>query len=165
MRRLLLLAADAVVILFLILDGIVTPIFRPLLRWVTGLRFVTRLLDVVALLPPYVILLLFAIPVVIAEPAKLYALWLLSHGMYWAGVAILGLAYVLSLIVAERIYRAGEAKLRTIAWFARLIDWMGDIRDQLLEWAQATQIWVFWLRLKRTARELTAKLLLHLRVG
>ena len=101
----------------------------------------------------------------IAEPAKLYALWLLSQGIYWAGITILGLAYVLSLIVAERIYCAGEAKLRTIAWFARLIDWMGDIRDRLLEWAQATQIWAFSFRLKRRARELTAKLLLRFHVG
>ena len=79
------------------------------------------------------ILVLLAITIVIAEPAKLCALWLLSRGIYGAGITILGLAYVLNLIVAERIYRVGEANLRTIAWFARLIDWMGDIRDQLLK--------------------------------
>jgi hypothetical protein len=56
LRRFVLLAAKAVVVVYVILDGIVRPIFRPLLRWVSRLRFVIRLQDIVAALPPYAIL-------------------------------------------------------------------------------------------------------------
>ena len=62
LRRFLLLVAKAVVVVYVILDGIVTPIFRPLLRWVSRLRFVIRLQDIVAALPPYAILVLLARP-------------------------------------------------------------------------------------------------------
>ena len=160
LRRLLILAADAVVIFYLLLDGIVAPLVRPVLRWLAGLRLVVRLEGAVAALPPYVILALLAVPVLIAEPAKLYALWLIGKGLFWAGISLMAFAYALSLLIAERIYRAGEVKLETIAWFARLIGWMSGIRDALYAWARATQIWAFSLKLRRRAAEL-AKLVLH----
>jgi hypothetical protein len=47
LRRLFLLAAKAVVVLYVVLDAIVAPVFRPLLRWITKLRFFIRLQDIV----------------------------------------------------------------------------------------------------------------------
>ncbi|MCI0599102.1 MAG: hypothetical protein L0Y60_06220, partial [Beijerinckiaceae bacterium] len=140
-------------------------IIRPLLWWVAGLRLVIRLQDVVAALPPYAILVLLALPIVIAEPAKIYALYLMSQGQLVVGLSTLAMAYLLSLVVAERIFRAGEARLRTIVWFAKLMDWLIDVRNQLLSWAGAPQIWAFSLKLRKRARELTAKLLLRFRAG
>ncbi|MCI0468010.1 MAG: hypothetical protein L0Y57_13585 [Beijerinckiaceae bacterium] len=163
--RPLLWAADAVVILYLILDGIATPLIRPLLRWVAGLVLVLRLQDIVASLPPYVILLLLAFPIAVAEPAKIYALYLMSQGYLYAGCATLAAAYLLSLVVAERIYRAGEERLRTIAWFANFMDWLIDIREQLLAWVRATPLWAISTKIRRRARELAGKFLIHLRAG
>ncbi|MGH6851859.1 MAG: hypothetical protein ACREDJ_01415, partial [Methylocella sp.] len=82
LRRVILLPAKAVVVLYLVLDGIVAPVFRPLLRWVARLRFVIRLEDIVAALPPYAILALLSVPFAFAEPAKFYALYLMTEGYF-----------------------------------------------------------------------------------
>ncbi len=161
LRRFLVIAADAVIILYLFLDGIVAPIFGPLARFAARLRFVVRLQQAVAVLPPYLILALVGVPIIIAEPAKLYALWLMSLGHFWRGAATLLAAYLLSLVIAERIYHAGRAKLRTIAWFAWLMDWIISLREHILSWVRGSPIWTHWLRVKRRAREMVARLRLY----
>ena len=165
LRRLLLFPAKAVVVLYVVLDGIVTPVVRPLLGWVARLRFVIRLQDIVAALPPYAILVLLAVPFAFAEPAKIYALVLMTEGHFSTGLVTIAMAYLVSLLVVERIYHAGRAKLKTIPWFAKLIDWLTGIRDRLLAWARATRVWAFSVKLKRTARALAAKLRLRFRAG
>jgi hypothetical protein len=164
-RRLLLLAADAVVVLYIVLDGIVAPVFSPLLKWVARLRLVIRLQDAVAALPPYAILVLVAVPMLIAEPAKLYALWLFGQGLFWAGIGTITAAYVLSLLVAERIYHAGREKLRTIVWFARLMDWLTSIRDHILAFVRASWIWAYSAKLKRRSKAIVARLRLYFHIG
>lgn len=164
-RRLFLLAAKAIVVLYVVLDAIVAPVIRPLLRWVARLRFVIRLQDIVAALPPYAILALLAIPLAFAEPAKIYALYLMGAGHFASGFTTMAVAYLLSLVVVERIYRAGQAKLETILWLAKLINWLTGIRDRLLEWARATRVWAFSVKLKRQARAIAAKLRLRFRAG
>jgi hypothetical protein len=165
LRRLLLLPAKAVVILYVVLDGIITPVVRPLLGWVARLRFVIRLQDIVAALPPYAILVLLAVPLAFAEPAKIYALYLMTEGQLVSGLVTISMAYLVSLLVVERIYYAGRTKLKTILWFAKLMDWLTGIRDRLLAWARATRIWAFSVKLKRNARALAAKLRLRFRAG
>ena len=165
LRRLLLLPANAVVVLYVVLDGIVTPVFRPLLRWVVRLRIVIRLQDIVAALPPYAILALLAVPFAFAEPAKIYALYLMTKGQFATGLVTMAMAYLVSLLIMDRIYHAGRAKLKTIPWFAKLMDWLTGIRDRLLTWARATRVWAFSVKLKRNARALAAKLRLRFRAG
>jgi hypothetical protein len=169
LRRLLLLPAKAVVILYVVLDGIVAPIVRPLLRWVARLRFVIRLQDIVAALPPHAILALLSVPLAVAEPAKIYALYLMTEGQLVTGLVTISMAYLVSLVVVERIYHAGRMKLATIPWFAKLMVWLTGIRDRLLAWARASRIWAFSVKfsvkLKRNARALAAKLRLRFRAG
>lgn len=165
LRRIFIWVAKAVVILYVVLDAIFTPLFLPLLRWVAKLQFVIRLQDAVAALPPYAILVLLAIPFAIAEPAKVYALYLMGAGQITMGLLTMALAYIVSLVVVERIYMAGQAKLRTISWFAKLLDWLFGIRDRLLAFARSTKIWAFSVRLKREARAFLTWIRLRLRAG
>src|ERR1700732_1928869 len=165
LRRLLLLPAKAVVVLYVVLDGIVMPVVRPLLGWVARLRFVIRLQDIVAALPPYAILALLAVPFAFAEPAKIYALYLMTEGQFATGLVTISMAYLVSLLVVERIYHAGRAKLKTIPWFAKLMDWVAVICDRLLACARATRVWALSVKLKRNARALAAKLRLRFRAG
>lgn len=165
LRRVLLWVAKAIVIVYVILDGIVTPVFRPLLRWVARLRFVIRLQVIVAALPPYAILVLLAVPLAFAEPAKVYALLLMGEGHFVTGLAMMAVAYLVSLVIVERIYNAGERKLKTISWFARLMSWLVDIRDRLFAWARTTRIWALAAELKRSAHALIGKLRLRFRIG
>jgi hypothetical protein len=165
LRRLLIIAGDAVIILYLFLDGIVAPIFGPLAHFAARLRLVVRLQQAVAALPPYLILALVGVPIMIAEPAKLYALWLMSAGLFWKGAATLLAAYVLSLLIAERIYQAGRAKLRTIAWFARLMDWIISIREHILSLVRGSAIWTHWMKIKRRSRDMAARFRLYFHIG
>lgn len=165
LRRVFLFPAKAVVVLYVVLDEIITPVVRPLVGWVAELRFVIRLQDIVATLPPYAILVLLAVPFAFAEPAKIYALVLMTSGNFAAGLVAISLAYLVSLLVVERIYHAGREKLKTIPWFAKLIDWLTGIRDRLLAWARATRIWAFSVQVKLAARAFAAKLRLYFRAG
>lgn len=165
LRHLLLVAAEGVVFVYVILDGLATPIIRPLLRWMARLRLVLRMQEIVAALPPYAILALLGVPLAVAEPAKIYALVLMGAGHFLTGFITMALAYFVSLVVAERIYHAGEAKLRTIPWFAKLIDWLTRTRGLFLAWARATRLWAFATKLQQTTRLRVAKLLLYLRNG
>jgi hypothetical protein len=165
LSRLLLLVADSVVILYLFLDGIVAPVFGPLARLAARLRLVIRLQQAVGALPPYIILALAGVPIMVAEPAKLYALWLMSQGQLWKGAAMLAAAYVLSLVVADWIYQAGREKLRTIAWFAQLMDWITALQSHILSLLRASTIWTYWIPVKRRSREMTARFRLYFHIG
>ncbi len=165
LRRILLRSAEALIIFYLALDALVAPLFRPLLRWLAQLRFVIRLEDFVASLPPYAILALLAAPFALAEPAKLYALILFATGHVIVGLVVFVLAYLVSFVIVERIYSAGRTKLRTILWFARLMDWLVGFRDRLIAWAKATQAWAFAVRIRRRGAEVARRLRLRFGLG
>jgi hypothetical protein len=163
--RLLVLAAKGVVVLYLILDAVFTPIFRPLYRWLISLRYVIRFQQIIAALPPYGILAALAVPFAFAEPAKLVALYLIAAGHFRTGIVMTALAHLVTLVVVERIYHAGREKLRTIAWFARLMDWLTAVRSRFLAWARTTWVWAFAAKVKRGAHAIAAKLRLYFRAG
>ncbi len=162
-RQLFLLVVEALIIFYLALDAVAAPFFRPLIKWLAKLRFAVRLLEVVAELPPYVILVLLAVPFAIAEPAKLLAVILFATGHEVVGIILFVLAYFVSFVVVERIYSAGRDKLRTIGWFARLMDWLLDFRDRVVAFVQATQAAALFNAVKRRVGEIIARL--RLRVG
>jgi hypothetical protein len=160
-RHLFLLCAEALIVVYLALDALAAPLFRPLIRWFSRLRFVIRLQDVIAALPPYAILALLAVPFAIAEPAKLYAVVLLATGHVVIGAVLFILAYFVTFVVVERIYSAGRDKLRSIGWFARLIDWLFDFRDRVLAFVRATRAWAFFGAVKRRMAATIARLRLR----
>jgi hypothetical protein len=148
----LLWIAQAPVVLYVVLDAIVIPIFRPLTRWLARLRLVTALEGYIAQLPPLVILILLLVPFLSAEPAKVYALYLMGTGHLATGVTMFVGAYIVSLVLVEHIYHAGKAKLRTLPWFAKVTDWLFDLRDRLVAWMKSTPAWATFKRLGDFAR-------------
>jgi hypothetical protein len=165
LRHLFLLFAEALIIVYLALDALAAPFFSPLIRWFSKLRFVIRLQDVIAGLPPYAILVLLAVPFAVAEPAKLLAVILFATGHAIVGIVLFLLAYFVSFLVVERVYSAGREKLRTIGWFARLMDWLFDFRDRVLAWVRATQAWASFNVVKRRTAEIIARLRLRFGLG
>jgi hypothetical protein len=140
-RRILLRAAETLVAVYVVLDDVLTPVFRPLVRWLVGLPPIVRLQQLAADLPAYGVLALMAVPFVLGEPAKLYGILLIGSGRWLTGLVVLALAYLATIILVERVYSAGKHKLRTIGWFAFGMDWLLAIRDRVHEWARATTIW------------------------
>ena len=150
--RILRVLAEIVVVLYLVLDGIVSPLFGPLVRALSRLRLVRRLERAIASLNPYVILALLVVPFAFAELAKVYGLILIADGHYRIGMTMFLGAYVVSILVCERIFHAGKAPLMTIGWFKTLYDWLMMIRDHVLTWFRRTRVWQAMMELKRSMR-------------
>ena len=151
-RRVTRVAAEIVVVLYVVLDGIVSPLFGPVVRWLSSLRPVRRLERAIASLNPYVILVLLVVPFGFAEFAKVYGLILIADGHYRIGMTMFLGAYVVSILVCERIFHAGKGSLMTIGWFKALYDWLMVIRDHVLAWFRRTRIWRAAVDLKRSMR-------------
>jgi hypothetical protein len=142
-RRILLWPAEAVVALYVVLDDVLTPVFEPVVRWIVAFPLILRLQKFAADLSPYGVLALLLVPSLIGEPGKIWGLYLLAMGHWVLGLIVLAASYAVTLILVERIYTAGKAKLMTIRWFAFLMEWMFAIRDHLHEWARSTRIWAY----------------------
>lgn len=151
------------VVIYTLLDELVFPLVRPLLHWLGELRLFQRLGILIASLPPYLVLLLLAVPFVVIEPAKVYALYLGATGHVVEGIILLLVAQVVSLLTCERIYHVGHAKLMQIGWFKRLMDWIFALRDKALAWAKSTALWQSSARLVRSVRDWLRGLLASLR--
>lgn|GEM_PF-1712887 len=133
--------AEIVVAIYLVLDGVIGPIFRPLSRWLKRLALVQRIERAIGALPPYGVLVLLAVPFVLAEPAKIYALFLIGQGHIILGLVALAGAYLVSVVVVDRIFEAGKAKLMTIGWFATLYRWFAAYRDRLFAYMRESRLW------------------------
>ena len=128
-------------ILWTLLDLLLFPLLRPLLAWLARLRLFDWIGTLLGQLPPYAALLVFAIPFVIIEPIKAFALYWLATGHVVTGAGLYGLAYVASIVIVERIYHAAHAPLMRIDWFRRLMSWLDGIRRIGLDWARSTPLW------------------------
>lgn len=151
------------VVFYTLLDELVFPLVRPLLNWLGELRLFQRLGFLIASLPPYLVLLLLAVPFVVIEPAKVYALYLGATGHVVEGIILLLVAQVVSLLTCERIYHVGHAKLMQIGWFKRLMHWIFALRDKALAWAESTALWQSSARLIRSVRDWLRGVLASLR--
>ena len=150
--RIVRVLAEIVVVLYVVLDGIVSPLFGPTMRWLSRLRPVRRLERAIASLNPYVILVLLVVPFGFAEFAKVYGLILTADGHYKIGMTMFIGAYVVSILVCERIFHAGKAPLMTIGWFKMVYDWLMTIRDHVLAWFRRTRVWRAAMGLKQAVR-------------
>ena len=150
--------AQAAVAVYFVLNEIAGFALRPLNRWLNSLAIVARLSAWIDGLPAYVVLFILLVPFAIAEPAKIFALYLMGTGHFVVGAALIVAAYLVSLLVVERLYRAGRAKLRTITWFAKLMDWLFALRDRFLAWARATAAWQKAQHMLERAKDWTLQL-------
>jgi hypothetical protein len=152
LRLLLRIVLSILLILWTLLDTLLSPVFRPLLRFLGSLRIFETLGAWLGRLPPYAALLALAVPYVIVEPAKVFALYWLGIGHVIQGGAMFVAAHVLSILVLDRVYHAAHAPLMRIGWFARLMGWLAGLRDLAMGWARSTAVWQTSARLARDVR-------------
>lgn len=142
---------EGVLSLVILIDELLRPLYRPLLRAVASLQIVRRAEILIARQSRLTILVLLAVPFAIAEPLKLLALVLLATGRFWSGAVLLGLAHLASFLLVERIYHAGRVKLRTYPWFAWAMDRLTALRNAVLMRLRASRPY-------RVARHLARRL-------
>jgi hypothetical protein len=91
-------------------------------------------------LNPYLALTLLAVPLVIVEPLKLIAIFIVGTGHWITGSAVMLFAYAGSLLVVERLFKIVKPKLLTLSWFAALWKSFTSARKKMHE---------FWLSRSR----------------
>ncbi len=151
-RRLARLPAELLVGLYFTLDAIIGPLFRPIMRLLSRLHIIRQLEAAIAALPPYVLLVLLVVPFAVAELAKAYAVILMGSGHILTGAVVFVSAYVVSILVCERIFHAGRAQLMTIGWFARGFAWVMGYKERLLAWFRTTEVYRLATDVREQAR-------------
>jgi hypothetical protein len=137
------------VVIYTVLDELLFPLFRPLIRWLGELQLFQRLGEWLGRLPSYAALVALGIPFVIIEPMKVAAIWWAGTGHVVSGTIGLLFAHALSLLVVERIFHAAYGPLMRIDWFSRLLGWLFALRDRAIDWARSTAAWqaaAAWVR-------------------
>lgn len=129
----LLLPLRLVIAVLVIISEIARPVYRPLVNWFASLSIVKHFGAFVGSLPRGVILVLFVVPLAIAEPLKIYALVVIARGHVISGFVIIALAYLMSFLLVERLFHAGREKLLTYAWLKWIMDRVEIVRGWVVE--------------------------------
>jgi hypothetical protein len=82
----------------------------------------------------YPSLLIVAVPLAIAEPLKVAAMFVLGDGHWVVGVIVMICAYAASLFITERLFVIVKPKLLKLPWFATAWSWFVAVRDKALRW-------------------------------
>ncbi|MBB6488613.1 hypothetical protein [Rhizobium lusitanum] len=135
----LLLPLRLVIAVLVIISEIARPVYRPLVNWFASLSIVKHFGEFVGSLPRGIILVLFVVPLAIAEPLKIYALIIIARGHVISGLIIIALAYLMSFLLVERLFHAGREKLLTYAWLRWIMDrveivrsWVGELKESVV---------------------------------
>ena len=145
--------ALVVVVVWTVLDQLLFPLFRPLIGWLSRRRIFETIGGVISRSPPYLVLLMLAVPFVVLEPLKVFALYWIAVGHIIQGTILVIFAHVLSLFTLDRIYHTGKSQLAKIGWFARLMGWLVGLRDWAFGWVRATPAWQAAAKMVRAARD------------
>ncbi len=85
----------------------------------------------IARLGPYPALILVGLPLMVVEPLKLATIFIIGEGHWITGAVAIIVAYAVSLLVLERLFRIVKPKLLSLPWFAVLWTWFVAARRKL----------------------------------
>jgi hypothetical protein len=128
---------------YFVLDGLFSYVTRPVAVWMSELRILERTRRWIVSLRPYPSLALFAVPVIILEPAKPLAGYLVATGHFFAGAMTFLTAEVLKLSFVERLFQLNRKKLLSIPAFAAGYKYwrrMIDVIESLESWKAARRL-------------------------
>jgi hypothetical protein len=149
---------------YFIADGVFSYVTQPVSAWIAKKAPFERARIWVTSLRPYPSLALFAVPVVLLEPAKPFAGYLIGTGHFFAGAVTFIMAEVLKLTFVERLFQLNRTKLLSIpafAWGYRYWRHMMDVVESMKIWKASRRLahktrqlfrWL-WLRLNNSRRE------------
>jgi hypothetical protein len=142
----------AVATVWFIIDGVFSYITAPLAAWLSKTKLLERMRRWVTSLGPYPSLALFAVPLILLEPAKPLSGYLIGTGHFFAGAVVFITAEVLKLTVVERLFQLNKDKLLSIpafAWGYAYWRRMMDFLESSAAWRMARQMTrkaAYWLR-------------------
>src|SRR5207253_986688 len=134
----------AIATVWFIIDGVFSYVTTPLAEWLGKWKPLQRMRRWVTSLGPYPSLALFAVPLILLEPAEPLSAYLIGTGHFFAGAVIFIAAEVLKLTVVERLFQLNRDKLMSIAAFA----WGYAYWRRMMDLLESTSAW-------RMARQMT----------
>jgi len=117
-KRIFRSAAFIIAIVYFTVDAVFLEIAAPFARWIARKRIFLRFRKWVGSLRPYPSLALFAVPVILLEPVKPVAAYLIATGSVSTGMTVLIAGELLKLVIIERLFKMCRRKLLKIPIFA-----------------------------------------------
>jgi hypothetical protein len=149
-KRLTNILALAIAIPYFLLDAIFAAVAIPLAKWIAGHWAFARIHGWVLSLKPYPTLLLFIVPLIVLEPVKPVAAFLVASHHAALGLSALVIAEILKLVFIERLFSVGRTKLLSIPAFAWAYGKYSCTKNWLLS-LEAAQLALRWSRIARCA--------------
>jgi hypothetical protein len=147
-KRFLRTASLVILTVYFIVEAIFSFVTTPLATWIGKQRPLEKLRSWIVSLKPYPALALFAAPVLILEPVKPVAAYLMGTGHFAVGLGCLAGGEILKLTFVERLFQLNRKKLLSIPSFA----WAYKQWRRVMNWVEATDVW-------HAARRLRIKLM------
>jgi len=130
-------AALIVATAYFVVDGVLSYATRPITVWIARRNVFERTRRWIVSLRPYPALALVVVPVVILEPAKPLAVYLMGIGHVGAGAITFFTAELLKLTLVERLFRLNRRKLLSLPAFALGYRYWRQMMDLL----ESTEAW------------------------
>jgi len=134
--------------IYFLVDAVFMAVARPISRWFARHFEFKRLRAWIRSLPPYPSLALFSVPVIILEPIKPVAAYLVATGQFLSGAAAFISCELLKLVLVERLFHLTRDKLMRIPAFA----WGYGRFAEMKAWLQATEAWRAIRSMSRSAK-------------
>jgi hypothetical protein len=135
---------------YFVVDGVFSHVMQPITVWLAKKKLFERARIWVISLRPYPSLALFAVPVILLEPAKPLAGYLMGTGHLFAGAVTFITAEVLKLTFVERLFQLNRKKLLSIPAFA----WGYRYWRHMMDVVESMEVWKASRRLAKNARRI-----------
>jgi hypothetical protein len=135
---------------YFVVDGLLSHVTQPITVWLAEKKLFERVRCWIISLGPYSSLALFAVPVIILEPAKPLSGYLIGTGHFFAGAVIFITAEVLKLTFVERLFQLNRNKLLSIPAFA----WGYQYWRRMMDAVESMEVWKASRRLAANAAQM-----------
>jgi len=138
---------------YFVVDGVLSHVTQPIAVWLAKKKLFERVRLWIISLGPYPSLALFAVPLIILEPAKPLSAYLIGTGHFFAGAVIFITAEVLKLTFVERLFQLNRNKLLSIpafAWGYQYWRHMMDVIESMEVWKASRRLVADAARMVRT---------------
>lgn len=149
MKRILKPVTYVLAAIYFLVDAVFMAVARPISRWLARHFEFKRLRAWIKSRPPYQSLALFSVPVIILEPIKPLAAYLVATGQFLSGAAAFVGCELLKLVLVERLFHLTRDKLMRIPAFA----WAYGKFSEMKAWLAATEAWRTIRALSRAAKD------------
>jgi ABC-type uncharacterized transport system permease subunit len=80
------------------------------------------------------------LPIALVEPLKVVAVCVAGDGHWLTGTGIMIVAYGMSFVIVERLFKLVQPKLMDLNWFARAWIWYNDMRHRVAASFRAARV-------------------------